>query len=152
MTKAETSTHQLSSRSPLNSARVKWASCSCSTSRRSPWFDLTRFLVNTSNSSQAARRATRWRTCRLFPRRPRGAEGRGGVIKPGQWSQDQPLAPANNKLPHWLDKLSIPSLPAHLIGQEWDGWRDRARRAVNRTHAAFTRNRILPRTRGRQFG
>lgn len=121
-----TSTHQLYSRSPFSSACMQWASCKCSTSRCSPWFDLTQFPVNTSKQ-RGGRRALK--DMQISPE----ATPRRRLTNTGQWGKVQPLAPGINKPPHWSDKLSV--------APRWacDGWRVRAGWSLNGTHAAFTR-------------
>lgn len=88
------------------------------------------------NSGQAARRATRWRTCKFSPRRPRGG---GEFNQPGPMRQSSKWIRLSTNLR--TGRINCQSAPA---SEERDGWRVRAGRSVNRTRAAFTRNRKSP--------
>lgn len=87
--------------SPLSERAHQQALCYCSMSH--VHLDLTRHnSLKNLQRDEGKRRATRWSTCRFWPRLPRRKFNKHGPMR-----QLQPRGPDINIHPYWLDKLSV---------------------------------------------
>lgn len=101
---------------------------------RSPWSDLTHFLVNTSNSSGSGEAGDALKDMKVSPEATPG----GSLTNTGQWGKVQPPGPTINKPPHWSDALSLAGERELVTADVSAGGR-----SVKCTWGAFTNRRAF---------